>query len=1083
MESIVNTLFNFNIMTNVSNSNHDTIDDSTINTQNINQTESDRKILYRHFSLSVDVYLLNILNSKILSLIRLFTLLKLIRFVLNIERSYLMLLCLITFWIFDFVLNYDLENKSKPRVKRSFEDLINDKLSIDMLFEEKVKFYFNLFLLILFTNFSLIMYMYIQIAILSAVVNKFSIFYYLYYTFKNNQVLFPFLLFPFIILILSYFEFFLYFIVIVIVIKNLKTSYTMLKKLAFNHKFKFDSLSHKYSIVLTLLFHMQDIDVCFNNSNPFLLLSNFVKGEEKYTNKGSKLKCWKSRLIFNKSNNQFPLNFNKCNESDVQCETYSSQNSPIKSSAIQEECVFEDIEQVETNKYSTEAIVNDIIILNTNLGIWSDKNDDSKLFSIRKVTLIQIEANEDNFVKVKGYSKKKLKYKQSLDNSSNEKMEFYLIQDISLVAKTYQEMLDNKYKNYLMNKISHEVKTIIITSNTYIDRLLNHLQNYQQKNTKIESILARLQVVNEQLLFVIFEMNTLVNGLDNYKFEIEEINIDLIVSWSISVLKFGLETSYYSKSIVIDSSVNKINCFIECDIKSIKMILLHIIRNSLKFTRSGCIKISAEINQEDSNQIDIIVKDTGIGISKEKLHDILENFKLIDNKLNRKDSNNSTLSEYINNHKYNAVDENNCNKRRKTVSNFIFKNTNNKHINSEIMTSQIDNFSKRGGISMGLKLIKYICRKLKIRLDIKSKEGSGTTFTLSFKRREKGINRTHTEVIKKTSKTPGFYKDFNEKSKSSSSENEAFDSIKQESIKSDAIDHKNKFEMDNKIDSIPEEWEGQSLPNLSEVYSTVGKVKFLENIEELNNDFDNNLNIIVTLPKSQDSNNNDNFKLENSKGEDYFSALKQLKSFKEDTDTNNRGLLSNTHDINVDVSPILLKSNLSNKMIMAKRAKLGSTINFLNDSVKIDTLFISKSIKILIADDDYYCRKSLNNLLKQIIESNKPLLDNFEIIKVTDGIDLINVIVYDQSHENQVKLIITDENMMICNGSDALLLLNNMFTSDKLKKIPTWILTCLEDENELSRIKNKCKCDLIMKKPASRLKITEELLRIKIKNN
>ena len=85
------------------------------------------------------------------------------------------------------------------------------------------------------------------------------------------------------------------------------------------------------------------------------------------------------------------------------------------------------------------------------------------------------------------------------------------------------------------------------------------------------------------------------------------------------------------------------------------------------------------------------------------------------------------------------------------------------------------------------------------------------------------------------------------------------------------------------------------------------------------------------------------------------------------------------------------------------------------------------------------------------------------------------MLICDQIKTNQIKLIISDENMEYCNGSDSFLILNKMFSSDKLKRIPLWIVTCLEDVEQLKSIKETCGCDLVLSKPVSKAVLVENL--------
>ena len=62
----------------------------------------------------------------------------------------------------------------------------------------------------------------------------------------------------------------------------------------------------------------------------------------------------------------------------------------------------------------------------------------------------------------------------------------------------------------------------------------------------------------------------------------------------------------------------------------------NLLNNSIKFTKEGYIKVSAEIEKYDGTEyVNIKIKDTGIGISPEKLNLIFEPFRQVSEGLNR----------------------------------------------------------------------------------------------------------------------------------------------------------------------------------------------------------------------------------------------------------------------------------------------------------------------------------------------------------------------------------------------------------------------------------------------------------------
>lgn len=192
--------------------------------------------------------------------------------------------------------------------------------------------------------------------------------------------------------------------------------------------------------------------------------------------------------------------------------------------------------------------------------------------------------------------------------------------------------------------------------------------------------------------------------------------------------------------------------------------------------------------------------------------------------------------------------------------------------------------------------------------------------------------------------------------------------------------------------------------------------------------------------------------------------------------------LNNTIAIYSNTNLIDTLSGESNKILnLRKGTMFENTVNlqmkFVGDAT--DKVDLSNSGKvfgtpsILVVDDDFFCRKNLKNLIKKIVTNLN--IGPMNVIKASDGLDTLNLIVLDQMKHNQIRLVISDENMNYCNGSDSFSLLTKMFLTEKLRKIPLWILTALEEDNDLRVLMQKSGCELIMKKPVSKSSLEEHL--------
>jgi len=97
--------------------------------------------------------------------------------------------------------------------------------------------------------------------------------------------------------------------------------------------------------------------------------------------------------------------------------------------------------------------------------------------------------------------------------------------------------------------------------------------------------------------------------------------------------------------------------------------------------------------------------------------------------------------------------------------------------------------------------------------------------------------------------------------------------------------------------------------------------------------------------------------------------------------------------------------------------------------------------KILVIEDNQMISKSIINNLKAITNGK------YNILLGVDGIDTLKFVMDDQFEGNQIKLIITDENMQFMNGSESLRILKNLEFSGKIKGTKIVVSTTLIDSS------------------------------------
>ena len=135
-----------------------------------------------------------------------------------------------------------------------------------------------------------------------------------------------------------------------------------------------------------------------------------------------------------------------------------------------------------------------------------------------------------------------------------------------------------------------------------------------------------------------------------------------------------------------------------------------------------------------------------------------------------------------------------------------------------------------------------------------------------------------------------------------------------------------------------------------------------------------------------------------------------------------------------------------------------------------------KKEKILIVDDNYYNNEATKNILRKIL---KEAGSEIEIITGSDGADIIHQIILDQSKGNEIRCIITDENMEYINGSEAIRIIRNLERKNKIKFVNIISVTGNEG-SEFSNEIVEAGADLVLGKPLKRLLIQKTLKQFNI---
>jgi PAS domain S-box-containing protein len=219
-----------------------------------------------------------------------------------------------------------------------------------------------------------------------------------------------------------------------------------------------------------------------------------------------------------------------------------------------------------------------------------------------------------------------------LSDITSEKQVEKLQKDVEKNIELLNETLEcNKMITEFFSNISHELKTPL----NVIFAAVQVLNIYSKKNEQesIEKQDKYLKVIKQNCYRLLRLINNLLDmtRLDSgfLKLHVKNYNIVSVVEdISLSVISY-VESK--GVSLIFDTDVEeKVMAF---DADKIERIILNLLSNSIKFTNSGG-KIYVNMMDMKDNVV-ISIKDTGVGIPKDKLELIFERFGQVDKTLKR----------------------------------------------------------------------------------------------------------------------------------------------------------------------------------------------------------------------------------------------------------------------------------------------------------------------------------------------------------------------------------------------------------------------------------------------------------------